>query len=137
MGGTDAAKKADASNQGKSFSVVLEGDVVRLKTWGELNLDDLEAPADAALKIAKDNNLKKLLDDIREVDDSDASIYIQAKAMGILWKLREFDKVAIVMQSSTLSTMFFSTLQALHLNGDSKFMGFENEADALAWLHQD
>lgn len=110
---------------------------MRLKTWGELDLDDLDAPAVAALKMAKEGHVKKLLDDIREVDDTGASIYIQAKAMGILWKLREFDKVAILMQSSTLSTMFFSTLQALHLNGDSKFMGFEKEADALAWLHQE
>jgi hypothetical protein len=137
MGGTDTDKKTGKPGKERNFSVVVENDVVRLKTWGELNLDDLEAPADAALKLAQDQKLKKLFDDIREVDDSDASIYIQAKAMGILWKLRSFDKVAILMQSSTLSTMFFSTLQALHLNGDSRFRGFESEAEALAWLHED
>ncbi|HSX34847.1 MAG TPA: STAS/SEC14 domain-containing protein [Candidatus Saccharimonadales bacterium] len=130
MGGTTAA------NKDKRFSVVIDGDIVRLKTWGELNLEDLDAPVNAALKQAQTHHIVKLLDDIREVDDTGTSIYIQAKAMGILWKLRTFDKVAILMQSSTLSTMFFSTLQALHLNGDSRFMGFENEAEALAWLHE-
>jgi len=123
--------------QEQRFSAVIEGDYVHLKTWGELTLDDLDAPAMTALKLAEEHHLDKLLDDIREVDDSNASILIQTKAMGILWKLRTFRKVAIVLNGSRLRTLFFATLEALHLNLDSKFKGFDNEAEAKAWLHEE
>ncbi|HSW98877.1 MAG TPA: STAS/SEC14 domain-containing protein [Candidatus Saccharimonadales bacterium] len=123
--------------QEKQFSVDLVGNYIHLKTWGKLEIETLDAPANAALSLSQEHHIDKLLDDIREVDSSNASIHIQTKAMGILWKLRTFRKVAIVLQGSRLQTLFFATLEALHLNLDSKFKGFENEAEAIAWLQED
>ncbi|HSE61103.1 MAG TPA: hypothetical protein VLA88_02315 [Candidatus Saccharimonadales bacterium] len=114
------------------FSVDIVGDYVRLKTWGEMALEGLDAPADAALKLAQENNITKLLDDISEVDPRNASLHMQAKGMGVLWKLRKFDKVAVVFKGKQLGTLFFASLSTLHLN--DTFKGFDNEVEAIAWL---
>lgn len=123
--------------QDKQFSVAVVGDYIHLKTWGKLEIESLDAPANAALTLSQEQHIDKLLDDIREVDGSNASIHIQTKSMGILWKLRTFRKVAIVLENSRLQTLFFATLEALHLNLDAKFKGFNNEAEAIAWLRED
>lgn len=117
----------------QQFSLDTMGDYIHLRTWGELDVNDLEAPADAALKLAKAEKIDKLLDDIRDVDTSGVNIAIQAKAMGILWELRHFKKVAIVLKGAGLRNLFFSALDALHLSG-ATFKGFENEAEAIEWL---
>lgn len=121
----------------QQFSLNVSGDYVHLKTWGPLIMDDLEAPARAALMLAQERRIDKLLDDIRDVDTSDVSMRLQAKAMGILWKLRTFKKVAIILQGSRIKNLFFSTLDVLHLSGGSTFKGFESEAEAIAWLQED
>ncbi len=121
---------------GQRFSVEIVDDYIHLKTWGALDIRDLDAPANAALALAKEHGIDKLLDDIREVDSSAATIHIQTKAMGIMWKLRTFRKVAILLGGSRLRTLFFSTLEVLHLNLDSKFKGFESEEEAIAWLRE-
>lgn len=118
----------------KRFSVQVVDDYIYLKTWGELDPNDLDAPANAALALAKETGIDRLLDDIREVDTSNVSIPIQTKSMGILWKLRSFKKVAIVLNGSRIRSLFFATLDVLHLNIDAKFKGFENEQEAVAWL---
>ena len=120
---------------GQQFSVEATDDYIHLKTWGALDESQLDAPANAALALAKEKHFDKLLDDIREVDTSNVSIPIQAKSMGILWKLRAFKKVAIVMGESRVRTLFFSTLDALHLDRETKFKGFDNIDEAIAWLH--
>ncbi len=120
--------------QSQQFSVDVVDDYVHLKTWGELDENNLAAPANAALSLASERQISKLLDDIRDIDSTKVSIPIQSKAMGIIWKLRTFKKVAILMNESRIQTLFFSTLSALHLNLDSKFKGFDNEAEAIAWL---
>lgn len=119
------------------FSVQVVDNYIHLKTWGALNGQDLDAPANAALALAQKEHIDKLLDDIREIDTSGVSIPIQAKAMGIIWKLRAFKKVAIVLKGSRIRSLFFSTLDVLHLNIDAKFKGFEDEQEAIAWLQKD
>ncbi|HEX6461823.1 MAG TPA: STAS/SEC14 domain-containing protein [Candidatus Saccharimonadales bacterium] len=119
------------------FSVKATDGYIHLRTWGALDAKNLDAPANAALALAKEKNINKLLDDIRDVDTSAVSIPIQAKAMGILWKLRTFDKIAIVLKGSRVRSLFFSTLEILHLNIDAKFKGFDNESEAIAWLKND
>jgi len=120
---------------GQQFSVKAADGYIHLKTWGALDEAQLDAPANAALALAKEKNIDKLLDDIREVDTSAVSIPMQAKSMGILWKLRAFKKVAIVMGESRVRTLFFSTLDALHLDREIKFKGFDSLDEAVAWLH--
>ncbi|HEX7963101.1 MAG TPA: STAS/SEC14 domain-containing protein [Candidatus Saccharimonadales bacterium] len=120
---------------GQQFSVKAEDGYIHLKTWGPLDENRLDEPADAALALAKEKHIDKLVDDIREIDSSALSIPMQAKAMGILWKLRSFQKVAIVMGQSRVRTLFFSTVDTLHLDRESKFKGFDSLEEAIAWLH--
>jgi hypothetical protein len=121
----------------QQFSLEAKDDYIHLKTWGGLDAENIDAPANAALALAEEKHIDKLLDDIRGVDSSGASIPIQAKGMGVLWKLRAFKKVAIVLNESRLRTLLFSTLDTLHLDRDIKFKGFEDEAEAIAWLKSD
>jgi hypothetical protein len=125
----------DSSTQ--QYSVEILDDYVHLRTWGPLDVNNLDAPANAALTLAKERNIEKLLDDIREVDSTNVSIPIQAKAMGILWKLRTFKKVAVVMSNSRLRDIFFSTLDAINLERDVKFKGFDDTPEAVKWLEED
>ena len=122
------------ASENQQFSVDVAGDYIHLKTWGALDTNNLDAPANAALALATERDVHKLLDDIRDIDTSAVSIPMQAKAMGILWKLRKFDKVAIVLQGSRVRTLFFETIENLHLNLDTKFKGFDDESEAIAWL---
>jgi hypothetical protein len=124
----------EENTSGQHFSVKAEDGYIHLKTWGALDEERLDEPANAALALAKEKNIYKLVDDIREVDTSGVSIPMQAKSMGILWKLRAFEKVAIVTSQSRILTMFFSTLDAIHLERDTKFKGFETPEAAIAWV---
>lgn len=120
----------------QQFTVEVVGNYVHLKTWGKQDVNKLDEPANAALALAKEQHIDLLLDDIRGIDSTDVSILMQSKAMGILWKLRTFKKVAIVLQTGRLSTMFFSTLDAIHVGRDTKFKGFDTEPEAIAWLQE-
>ncbi len=118
------------------FKVSVQGDYILLETWGELEIEDLPAPADAALALSEETHIDKLLDDIRGVDQAPVSVPVQAKGVSVLWKLRKFRKVAIVFSGKEIGWLFLSTLQAMHLNLDSKFKGFDNEAEAINWLKE-
>ena len=117
------------------FTVTSSGDYIHLVTEGLIEEKDLEAPANAAIALAEKTNVRKLLDDIRNVDKSGVSISVQAKGVGILWKLRAFDKVAVLLKDRDLGKIFFATLEALHVS--SKFRGFYDEAEAITWLQAD
>lgn len=118
------------------YKASVQGDYILLETWGGLAIDDLDAPADAALALAEEKKIDKLLDDIRRVDQTPISVPIQAKGFAVLWKLRKFRKVAIVFSGKEIGWLFLSTLNAMHLNLNSKFKGFDNEAEAINWLNE-
>lgn len=124
------------STEEQKFTVEARKDYIHLETRGKLDYEHLDAPVNSALALAKEKGIDKLLDDIRKIDSSGVSISMQSKAMGIMWKLRSFKKVAIVLEGSRLQTMFFSTARALHLPLESHFKGFDNIDDAIAWLHE-
>lgn len=123
-----------AVQQKPQYSLDIMGDYVRLRTKGALDVSTLDQPVNAALTAAKDNNIHLLLDDIRGIDTTAVSIAILTKAMGIVWKLRYFEKVAIVFEGSRVRSLLFSTLEALDLDHEAKIRGFDEEADAIAWL---
>lgn len=123
-----------SQNDENGFSVESRDDFIHLITWGHLELETLDQPVNAALNLGKEKKIDKLLDDIRNVDASHVSVHIQAKAAGLMWKLKQFKKVAIVFKGQEMSWLFFSTLEALHLN--STFKGFDNEVEAIAWLKE-
>lgn len=118
----------------KNYSVELRDNYVHLMTWGTLELESLDQPVNAAINLAKEKKVDLILDDIREIDSDHVSVHIQAKAAGILWKLKTFRKVAIIFKTQEIGWLFFSTLEALHLN--NTFKGFDNEAEAIAWLQE-
>ncbi len=120
----------------QKYSVEAKEGYIHLETRGTLDIADLEAPANAALEAAKKHKIDKLLDDIREVDASELSIHMQAKSMGIIWKLRSFKKVAVIMKSSRIQSLFLSSVSALNLNATSQFKGFDNIPDAVTWLQE-
>lgn len=120
----------------KKYTLKAKDDYIHLATRGKLDIDDLDAPVNAALELAKEKGIDLLLDDIRDIDSTSVSIHLQTKAMGLLWRLRTFKKVAIVLEGSRIQTLFESTLNVLHLHLDSRFKGFDNTKDAIAWLHE-
>ncbi len=119
----------------QQFVTEVKDGYIYLKTWGQPDMDHLDAPVTAALALAKENNCDRLLDDIRGVDSSSVTIPMQAKAMGLIWKLRSFKKVAMVMDTGRMSTLFLGTLNALKLDHGAQFKGFHDEAEAIAWLN--
>jgi hypothetical protein len=120
----------------KRFSVDVVGDYIHLKTWGALKDEDLDAPVNAAINLAKERGITKLIDDIRDIDTTNVSLTIQVKSMGIMWKLRTFKKVALVLKDSHIRSLLFSTLEALHLNIDARIKTFDDVAEAVNWLRE-
>ncbi|HEU5186952.1 MAG TPA: STAS/SEC14 domain-containing protein [Candidatus Saccharimonadales bacterium] len=119
----------------KRFSVDNKGTYIHLKTWGQLDINDLDAPINSAIALANEHHIDRILDDIRDIDSANVSLYIQTKAAGIMWKLRKFKKVAIVFKSKEIGFLFFSMLHNLHLS--SNFKGFDDESEAIAWIQED
>jgi hypothetical protein len=97
-----------------------------------MELEGLEKPPEAALEWLKEGKSDRLLDDIRDVNMAGVPIEVQSKGVGIIWKLRAFKKIAILYHGQETEKLFFGTLEVMHM--DTKFKGFETEADAVAWL---
>lgn len=114
------------------FEVKNRSEYIYLRTWGNLESDGLETPAEAALAISRETGINKLLDNIQEVNPT-VKLSVQLKGVKVLWKLRAFKKIAVVVKENELGTMFFSSISVLHLS-DAVFRGFTTEEDAIAWL---
>jgi len=126
-----------ATERDHGYKLDVMGEYIRLETWGMIHEEDLDAPAKAALALRKETGIDRLLDNIQGVDESRVSISMQTKGVGVVWSLREFHKVAIVFKGGDLGKMFLATLEAMHLNLNNKFKGFDNETDAIAWLQEE
>jgi hypothetical protein len=124
-------------SEDQRFKVSVKDDYIHLETWGALVEDDLDAPANAALALAEEKKIDKLLDNISNIDSTHVSVTLQAKGVGVLWKLRKFKKIAIVFKGQEIGWLFLSTLQAMHLDVNAKFKGFDNETDAIIWLKEE
>jgi hypothetical protein len=117
----------------QSFEVAVDDDIVHLITRGRPTTNDLYEPADAAIALADKKRVDKLLDDIRGVDSSWVDLPVQAKAMGVIWKLRRFKKVAIILKSeSELRQLLMDALGALRIS--SQIRAFDDEKSARKWL---
>ena len=127
----------DTKEQESGFKVEAHGSYIHLETWGALHEESLDAPAKAALELREKSGIDKLLDNIQRVDGAGININMQAKGVGVLWSLRKFKKVAIVFKGDEMGWMFLSTLEAMHLNLNNKFKGFNNESDAISWLQEE
>jgi hypothetical protein len=123
-----------ANSQG--YTIHRTDGYIHLETWGVPTEENVADPVNAALKLAKEQDVHKLLDDIRRVDDNDISLYVQAKGLKVLWALQKFDKVAIVLTGEEMNWMFESSLHALQLVGIARIKGFADIDSADAWLRE-
>lgn len=127
-------KTSSAADQ--SYDVTVADDVVHLVTRGHPTTDNVDEPIDAAIALADKAHADKLLDDIRGIYSSWVDLPVQTKAMGTIWKLRRFKKVAFVLKNeSELRQLLMGALDILKIA--SKIRAFDNEEAALAWLQKD
>jgi hypothetical protein len=119
-----------------TFSMEITDDYIRSTVCGSLDLATIEQPFDAMMALAEEKHITKVLDDVRELDSSNLGIKVQSKAMGLLWKMRVFDKVAFLSKPNRLQNMLQSTMETMRLNITTKFKGFTDEAEAIAWLQE-
>lgn len=123
------------SNQEQGYNVRAQDDYVHLETWGVPNEKNVSEPVAAAIKLADQKNVSKLLDDIRGVNGDAISLMVQAKGVGVLWKLRHFKKVAIVVSSEEMTWILTSSLQELGLSlGGWNIKHFDDVDAAKQWL---
>jgi hypothetical protein len=125
------------STDTQGYQVRLQDDFIYLETWGVPEEGNVSAPVDAAIKLADEHHAHKLLDDIRRVDGDSISLMVQAKGLGVLWKLRRFKKVAIVLSGEEMSWMFTSSIQELRFGIERRIRGFQDVDSAVAWLAAD
>ena len=127
--------KTSSAAVDQSFDMAVDGDIIHLITRGHPTTDNVFEPVDAALALADKKRVDKLLDDIRGVDSAWVDLPVQTKAMGVIWKLRRFKKVAIVLKKeSELNQLLMGALTALKIT--SKIKSFDSEDTARAWLGQ-
>jgi hypothetical protein len=126
------------SKEDQGYKVSVEDDFIHLETWGVPTEKNVAEPVSAAIELAEDEKITKLLDDIRLVNADAISLLVQAKGVGVLWKLRRFKKVAIIISSAEMTWIFTSSLQELGLNlGGWNIRHFSDVGPAKAWLKGD
>lgn len=119
----------------QGFNIQVKDDYVHLETWGIPTEKNVAEPVTAAIELADKEHLTKLLDDIRKVNADTISLMVQAKGVGVLWKLRRFKKVAIVISSDEMTWMLTSSLQELGLSiGGWNIRHFNDLNSAKTWL---
>lgn len=127
--------KTSSASVDQSFDVAVDDGIIHLVTRGRPTTDDVYEPVNAAIELADKKRVDVLLDDIRGVDSSWVDLPVQTKAMGVIWKLRRFKRVAIVLKKeSDLRQLLMGALSALKIA--SKIKAFDNEDAARAWLQQ-
>jgi hypothetical protein len=124
-----------ADSQG--FNIHRTDGYIHLETWGVPTVENVAEPVSAALDMANREHVDKLLDDIRKVDANGISLFVQAKGVNVLWKLKQFKKVAIVLAGEEMNWMLESSLEALAITGLGNIKGFSDIESADAWLRSD
>lgn len=117
------------------YEVSLRGDHIRLKFKGFVEVDDLKRSTEEIVALAKRKHTGKLLDDVRDLDRASVTIRLQTEAIGLLWHLRDFKKIAMLYNDSEIGRLVATTLETIHLTGRCRV--FENEVEAIKWLEQE
>ncbi|HJQ08163.1 MAG TPA: STAS/SEC14 domain-containing protein [Candidatus Saccharimonadales bacterium] len=119
----------------KQYSIEVIADRIKLRLWGPINVTDLKESTTAIVEIAQEHGITKFLDDIRDLDVSSVTIGLQTEAIGLLWKLRNFKKIAILYGDSEIGRLVHVTLETVPFS--SKCRAFDNETEAIAWLDEE
>lgn len=123
------------AREDQGYDVGVEDDFIHLRTWGVPDEKNVADPVNAAIELAEKHHVTKLLDDIRGVNADAISLMVQAKGVGVLWKLRRFKRVAIVVSSQEMTWLLTSSLQELGLSlGGWNIKHFRDVDSAREWL---
>lgn len=118
----------------KHYDITMRGDHIYLKFEGHINNADLHKSTEEVVALSKREHVFKLLDDIRDLDLSSVTIGLQTEAIGLLWHLRKFKKIALLYENQEIGRLVATTLQTVHLA--DRCRTFEKEAEAIAWLQE-
>jgi hypothetical protein len=120
----------------KLYEITIEDGYLRTNVWGAADADIFEASTNELLTLRDAHRvpLNRLLCDIRRLKPNNIDIVAQTRGIGALWKIRSFDKVAVVIGDTHVSDMLHQALKVTHFT--DKFQTFDDEAEAVAWLKQ-
>lgn len=119
-------------NDNKLYEVSMHDGYIQSRLWGHAGLDAFEASTKEVLALRDAQKVNVLLCDIRELLHTESDIQTQARGIGTLWQIHDFDKVALLLGDSQVTSTLLSVLSTMHLT--NKFKNFEKQADAVAWL---
>ena len=108
---------------------------VLLKFKGKIEAGDLNESTQAVVDHAKAADTYKMLEDIRKLDRTSVTMQLQAEAIGQLWKLRIFKKIAYLCNEDETGRLVHVTLETIPFM--TKCRAFYNESEAIAWLDEE
>lgn len=123
------------STTSSSFEVETRPNYVYLKFNGKIETGDLSASTKAAVDQAKAADAYKMLEDIRKLDRSSVTMQLQTEAIGQLWKLRVFKKIAYLCNEDETGRLVHVTLETVKFM--TKCRAFYDESEAIAWLEEE
>ncbi|HJQ08221.1 MAG TPA: STAS/SEC14 domain-containing protein [Candidatus Saccharimonadales bacterium] len=118
----------------KLFRVSAQDGYILSRLWGDAGSEEFEESADEVLALRKQKHIDRLLCDIRELNPVEEGIKEQARSIGTLWKMRDFKKIAFLLEPHLTESMA-AALAVSHLT--NRCQVFEDEAEAAAWLKTD
>lgn len=119
-------------NDNKLYEVSMRDGYIWTRVWGDAGADVFEASTKEVIALHKAHNVNVLLCDIRELTPNNVGIADQTRGIGTLWEIRSFDKVALLLGDSRITSMLHTALNIAHLS--DKFQNFDSEAEAAVWL---
>jgi len=117
------------------FEVETRPTYIYLKFKGKIELGDLSASSKAVVDHAKAAGIYKQLNDIRKLDRSSVTIKLQTEAIGQLWKLRIFKKIAYLCNDDETGRLVHTTLETIRFI--TKCRAFYDQKEAIAWLDEE
>jgi hypothetical protein len=119
-------------NDDKLYEVSIQDGYILARLWGDADTEVFEASTAEVMTLREAQKVNLLLCDIRELKADKVDIADQTRGIGTLWQIRNFDKVALLLGDSKVTSMLLSALSATHLT--HKFKSFESQAEAAVWL---
>jgi hypothetical protein len=116
----------------KLYETSVQDGYIKSRVWGDADTEVFEASTAEVLAQREAHGINMLLCDISKLTPGNVDIPTQARGISILWKIHTFDKVALLLGDSRITSMLSSSLDITHLSG--KFQSFPNEEAAIAWL---
>lgn len=113
------------------YSIKPEDGFIHEVLYGAISHDDVLETTQTILALHESAGLKRLLCDMTDLDVDNIDLHARAAALGLLWELRDFDKIAFVaidprVQKFAGGSSNFSSLR--------RFRMFKHAGPAKRWL---